>query len=393
MWGDMPFLMVQNADAECSYSQNFCFGERIRSFVKLDLQSMTTSQIPLHVTVEAGETLLLFPAEDEIADQVEYKETVFSLQNADVSFRNNYLTMDMVRYSFDGEHYSLPYPCRGLFQKLLWERYEGDLYLKYDFTVRDLPEQISLLAETCSVGEQWFNGKPLTVTPKGEPINHTWQADITDLIRLGENDYTVKIHWHQNEQVYYALFGENVTESLKNCIVYDSELEAVYLSGKFGVYSDKPFADDGQYTFGEDFYIGKAPEKVTEPVTEGFPFFRGRLSVCQKVSFEEDVTHLRLNGTYQSADVHINGQYAGKLLFDRVLDIRPYKKDGENEISVDYIISNRNLLGPHHYIDKSCRSSVGPYVWELTNDWVKDEKSGYRSSYEFIKLCANAKQN
>ena len=230
---------------------------------------------------------------------------------------------------------------------------------------------------------------PLTLTQRGSAIDHTWQADITNQIRLGTNDYTVKVHWHQNEQVYYALFGENVTESLKNCLVYDSHLEAVYLSGKFGVYSDKPFTDDGQYIFGEDFYIGKAPKKVTEPVTDGFPFFRGTLSASQKVLLEAGVTHLRLSGTHQSATVHINGQDAGKLLFDRVLDIRPYRKDGENEITVDYIISNRNLLGPHHYIDKSSRWSVGPYVWDLTNDWVMDEKSGYRSSYEFLKLCAD----
>ena len=67
--------------------------------------------------------------------------------------------------------------------------------------------------------------------------------------------------------------------------------------------------------------------------------------------------------------------------------IFPYKF-GEIE-DVDYIISNRNLLGPHHYIDKSSRNAVGPYVWELSNAWVKDEKTGYRSNYEFIKLCAN----
>ena len=382
-------LMVQNADGKQAYTQTFRLGEEIRSFMKLDLQDLSVTQVPLTVKVEAGETLLLIPSTEPFTAKPTYKEVSFTLNQANVSFSDNYLTLDMVRYSVDGVHYSHPYPCRGLFQKLLWERYEGDLYLKYDFTVREVPEQITLLAETCSVGEQWFNGKPLTVTPKGEPTDHTWQADVTSLIRPGENDYTVKIHWHQNEQVYYALFGENVTESLKNCIVYDSDLEAVYLSGKFGVYSDQSFTDDGEYTFGEDFYIGKVPQKVTEPVTEGFPFFRGRLTVCQMVSFDEDVTHLRLNGTYQSADVHMNGQYAGKLLFDRVLDIRPYKKDGENEIRVDYIISNRNLLGPHHYIDKSSRNAVGPYVWELTNAWVKDEKTGYRSSYELLKLCAS----
>ena len=388
-WNGISLLMVQNADEQKAYSQTFKLGKEIQSFMKVDLQSMSVSKVPLTVEVEAGETVLLIPSTEPMALQQVCKEVSFTLRQAEVSFSDNYLTMDMVRYSYDGKNFSHPYPCRGLFQKLLWERYEGDLYLKYDFTVRELPEQISLLAETCSVGEQWLNGKHLAVAPKGKAIDHTWQADITDLVHQGENDYTVKIHWHQNEQVYYALFGENVTESLKNCIVYDSELEAVYLCGKFGVYSDKTFVDDGKYTFGEEFYIGKTPKIVTEPVTDGFPFFRGTLSVSQKVLFEAGVTHLRLNGTYQSADVHINGQYAGKLLFDRVLDIRPYKKDGENEITVDYIISNRNLLGPHHYVDKSSRCSVGPYVWELTNDWVKDEKSGYRSSYEFLKLCAS----
>lgn len=389
MWEDTPFLMVQNADAERSYSQSFSFGEPIRSFVKLDLQSMTTSQISLNVTVEAGETLLLFPVKEEMENQHVRKDAVFFLQNADVSFGDNYLTLDMVRYSFDGKNFSHPYPCRGLFQKLLWERYEGELYLRYDFLIRELPEHMSVLAETCSVGEQWLNGKSLKMMQKGQAIDHIWQAEITNLVQPGDNHYTVKIHWHQNEQVYYALFGENVTESLRNCIVYDSELEAIYLCGDFGVYSDKPLVDDEEYAFGEDFYIGKIPRKVTEPTKEGFPFFRGALTVTQKLWFEEGVTHLRVNGTYQSAEVYINGKFAGKLLFDRVLNVEQFVHPGGNDVRIVFVISNRNLLGPHHYIDKSSRYSVGPYVWELTNDWVKDEKAGYRSSYELIKLCAN----
>ena len=387
-WQSVPLLMVQNADGEKAYSQTFRFGEDVRSFVKLDLQTLSVTQVPLHIKVEPGETLLLFPSAEPLQSCQNRKEVDFVLNQADVSFAQNFLTLDMVRYSLDGKTYSHPYPCRGLFQKLLWERYEGELYLKYDFTVRDLPEQMSLIAESCSVGEQWFNGEKLTFSQKGAPIERAWQADITDLVHTGENDYTVKIHWHQNEQVYYALFGENVTESLKNCIVYDSELEAVYLCGKFGVYTDSPFQDDGTYIFGQDFYIGKTPQKVTEPVTDGFPFFRGKLSTSQTMVIKEGVTHLRVNGTYQSADVRINGHPAGRLLFDQALDIRPYMIDGVNDIKIDFTISNRNLLGPHHYIDKSSRQSVGPYVWELTNDWVKDEKTGYRSSYEFIKLCA-----
>ncbi len=389
LWEDTPFIMVQNADAEHACTREFYLGEDIRSFVKLDLQSLSTTQVPLKVTAEAGETLVLFPSREEMTCQPQRKEAVFSLHNGAVSYTDNYMTLDTVRFSYDGKEFSHPYPCRGLFQKLLWERYEGPLYLKYEFTVREKPEKMALLAESCSVGTQWLNGQALQMQPRGRSYDHTWQADISHLIQIGRNDYTVMVHWHQNEQVYYALFGESVTESLKNCIVYDSELEAVYLTGSFGVYSDAPFTDDGEYTFAEGFYIGKAPQRVTEPVRDGFPFFRGELTVCQKVCFEEGVTHLRVNGTFQSAKVWVNGKYAGALLLDRVLEVAQLVRPGDNEMRIAFTVSNRNLLGPHHYTDKSCRTSVGPYVWELTNDWVKDEKAGYRSSYELLKLCAD----
>ena len=388
LWNDIPVLVIQNDDAGKAYTQSFSFDEDIHSFMKLDLQTMQSEQVPLTITVEPGETLVLFPDRQRIEKMSPKKEAVFALQNAQVSFADNYLTLDMVCYSYDGKVFSHPYPCRGLFQKLLWERYEGPLYLKYDFAVKEMPGKIRVLAETGSIGEQWLNGVPLQMSMMGQPLDHTWQADISQLIRVGQNDYTVKLNWHQNEQVYYAMFGENVTESLRNCIVYDSELEPIYLSGDFGVYTDMPFIEDGEYVFGEAFYIAKTPQKVTEPTCEGFPFFRGILSVSQNVNFEEGVTHLRLNGTYQSAKVQINGKLAGTLLFDRVIEIRDFIKPEENNIQIDFIISNRNLLGPHHLEDQSSRQGVNPRSWELTNEWLKDEKTGYRKSYELLKLGA-----
>ena len=58
-------------------------------------------------------------------------------------------------------------------------------------------------------------------------------------------------------------------------------------------------------------------------------------------------------------------------------------------MQIDFTISNRNLLGPHHCTDiHNCYGS-NPFAWELSNDWVKDEKNGYRSSYELLKLCAD----
>ena len=137
----------------------------------------------------------------------------------------------------------------------------------------------------------------------------------------------------------------------------------MYLAGQFGVYSDQPYEDDPQddrYFFGQHFYVGKLPEAVTEPSTDGLPFFRGKLTVSQDVEWADEVTHLRVEGSYSMATVRINGQEAGELFFDRVLDIRPFKQPGINRVEVDFLMSNRNLLGPHHCANRGARYSVSP---------------------------------
>ena len=81
------------------------------------------------------------------------------------------------------------------------------------------------------------------------------------------------MYWHQTEETYYALFGENVTESLRNCIVYDTEIESVYLAGKFGVYSHDEFeVYDRESVCAGNFYSGEVPQRVSEITTGGFPF-------------------------------------------------------------------------------------------------------------------------
>ncbi|MBQ3132781.1 MAG: helix-turn-helix domain-containing protein [Clostridia bacterium] len=387
--GDAPFLLVQNSSPDECFDQTFRFDDSVQSLMKLDLCTMQTEQVPLSLHIAAGETLVLFPSGQPMSKRREIYETAFRLQDATVRFDANYLPIDKVRYSTDGQNWSHLYPCRGLFHKLLQERYEGDLYLKYEFEMRELPQEIKLLAEEDSTGEQWVNGHPIVFTEQAEIESHMWMTDIAEYVQLGKNDYTVKLNWYQSEQVYYVLFGKGVTEGLKNCLVYDRELEPVILAGHFGVYSDQEYQNDShdsRYVFGDKFYIGAPPVTVTEPVTDGLPFFRGKLTISQDVSWTEDVTHLRFNGTFQSAYIRINGQDAGTLLFDRSVNIRPYKQPGLNRVEIDFIISNRNLLGPHHNNTVLARHAVSPATWELGATWDDNRNPFYRENYEFLKL-------
>lgn len=128
-----------------------------------------------------------------------------------------------------------------------------------------------------------MNGHSIRFAAEWEEDTSFLLADISKYVQLGVNSYEVNMDWHQGEDTYYALFGENVTETLKNCIAYESEIEAVYLKGKFGVYSDSSFErHDKQTLCGSGFYIGRVPEQVSDLVTDGFPFLRNKVKLTQK---------------------------------------------------------------------------------------------------------------
>ena len=382
------FMFLMNSSQTQAQSQCFNFDDTVNSFKRLDLITLEEKSLPLEITLEPCESAVLFLDDAVVERNANCFEHTFCLDNAEVCEASNKLIVDYVRYSKDGINFSEKYPCPGLFAKLLEERYKGEIYFKYEFEIKSVPQIIKLAVENCNALEQWLNGKSFTFDMSSEIEKNILISDIADLVKIGINEYVVKTDWYQNDMVYYALFGENVTESLRNCLVYDSELEAIYLSGDFGVYSKNEYIDSVAegYVFGDDFYIDTLPKRVTEPVTEGFPFLSGKLKLKQNVLLNSKNTKLRFKGSWQILYVTVNGEYAGKLIYDRVLDISNFAVVGENIVEVEFIISNRNLLGPHHLIGSGCLKTVSPYSFELTNSWVDGKSEKYVDRYALLKL-------
>ncbi len=343
-----PFVYVQNASGTQSYKQTLHFGEQVQSFEKLDLVTLEREQIGLEVTLEPNEGVLLFPSDKPCQKQKPLEEYTMTFDHAKVKFDTNFMLVDRVRYSKDGVQYSDSILCQQLFEKLLEQRYEGKLYVRYEFEVEKVPSRLVVLAEKSKAEQITVNGKMLHFHEVCEEEHILQKADITSMVHTGINAYEVVMNWHQTEETYYALFGENVTDCMRHCLTYDSELEAIYLAGNFGVYShgDFIFADDGVTVLGKDFYIGEAPQYVKEPTVEGLPFFRGKLTLSQTVVLPQSATILNVAGGYTTAKIRVNGQEAGTLYFDRKIDISDYAKQGENEIEITFILGNRNLLGP-----------------------------------------------
>lgn len=365
------YLYVMNSSACDTQSQTFCFKSNGKE---------------MSVTLKPGEDAMLCAAE-EAQVKKELTPYVMRFVDADIAVKENYLVVDYVRYSKDGKEYSKPWPIAALFNKLLQEQYCGELFLRYEFEIGTLPEKIYLRTEKSNDIAAWLNGNSLIDVLPGED-DYILYYDVADCVRIGVNDYTVKVNWYEDDNVFFALFGENVTESLKNCIVYDTELQPIELVGEFGVYSKTGYVSDEDTRFvqGEAFYIGELPKRIhQEPVTEGFPFLAGDMVLKQKVVFDTTDILLQVEGEYHMAFVKVNGLDAGTLFFDTELDISHVAKEGENDIEIRFVLSNRNRMGPHHIMAIG-RDSVSPWSFELSGAWEEDTSKYYYPQFDFVKF-------
>lgn len=345
-----PFLYVMNSSKNRSYTQTFWCGDKVRSFVRMDLSDMTEEQVSLTVTLKPGEDALLFFCDRKAPEKKTLMPFPLVFDRAAVRVQENYMMVDKIYYSKDGKEWSKQLPWEYVFSKLIEEKYQGEMFFRYDFEVKVLPEKIYLRTEKSRDIAAWFNGELLsgTLPAEAEYVN---LYDVAPLIRKGINSYVVQVDWYEHERVHYAWFGENVTESIRNCLVYDTELQPIELAGTFGVYSADGYAADpenGDFVRADDFYIGDMPTCVSDPCVEGFPFFAGEMVLRQRVTFKCKDILLQVEGDYQTACVKVNGRPAGKLLFEKEVDISNVAVAGENEVEVRLILSNRNRMGQHH---------------------------------------------
>ncbi len=388
---EKAFLFVMNASAEETFSQTFVLGDKIKSFEAVDLLKGKKRKMPLTITVPANGSLLLWPSQEAFCENkcesMQQKKEIFKLQfqDAAVSFENNFLPVDVVRFSLDGINFSKPMLRNQLFDKLLKERYEGKLWVAYDFEIQEVPEKLMLLAEKGDKHEFSVNGRSVYFQKSCEEERALWMADISDYVQKGMNSCSMMLTWHQSQDTYYALFGEDVTESLKNCIAYDSEIESIYLAGKFGVYSHEKFESyDEETVGGSHFYIGAVPESVKEPTMDGLPFFRGKLILSEDVFWKTSNINLDIRGRYLTAKVWVNGNMAEELLFEKQVDVSQYAKEGKNHIEVEFTIGNRNLLGPFHTSRKE--EFTYPTMFDAYDLPVSDTGYERYKLYRFYRL-------
>ena len=296
---------------------------------------------------------------------------------------DNFIILDNVQYSKDGVNYTNSMNYMAAMMKLIENKYNGDIYLKYNVNIKDIPSHCAALIEDTRTQEVRVNGK--LVEKVGTVLEKDlWKFDIAKALKEGINEIIVKINFFEQDIVHYALFGENVTESIKNCLAYDTTIEAIYLMGDFGIYGD---LEEHEKTYvGDNFYIGKQQSNVKTLIEDGYPFFRGNISLEKEVELDDTNFEFVYPNRFQTIDLYVNDKFVDRLMFNNKVDISKFVKKGKNKIRLDMVISNRNLLGPHHLHEEEC-TGVGPYSFELVGLWDENGQSKYcLKRYSFVKV-------
>lgn len=319
--------------------------------------------------------------------------TVWELGECD----ENALTLDYCDYSFDGQLQGTNQPVLNVQEKACQLERPVEVELLFRFQVERVPEKPAFLVlETPEKFTVSLNGHSVDTTPAG----FYWDTSFQKLplpakaLAAGENELRLTVHFTQSEEVYRNLRNALEFETEKNKLAYDTELEAVYLVGDFGVKAaDAPEQLERRgVRYAGPFTVTEKPERLSlgDITEQGFPFFAGRMTLCQRVRLTADECAGRSLRFACRCDtvtrVRVNGREAGTVFW------QPYEvsldgllQEGENVIEIEIVGNLRNLLGPHHL---KCGEDYGVCPSSFYADspvWCGGKNSQWDDRYCFVR--------
>ena len=341
------------------------------NYKALDLETLTVKDIANECVLPKCGSLILI--KDETAKEVIATPSVENVTKnftvADIT--DNYLVLDHAQYSFDGKEYSKVYSVAHLFDKLLRADYKGKLFVKHTFTANDVMP-LKLVME----GEKY-----LSVTVNGNAFSFCEsefdfkfiEGDISAFVKRGENEIVYELDYYQHEGVHFALYDPLATESLRNCLYYDTHIENIYLKGAFTL--------DDKLTLSARTTM---PVITAELYKHGYPFFKGAVTLQGEYDYDGAGTRtLALKGRFAMVDVCINGKKCN-ITMDIEKDVTEYLQKGKNTITLRVRSSLRNLFGPHHLAHSPEPMGVGPTSFTFRGAWTDEGCEYYTDNYNLV---------
>ncbi len=302
----------------------------------------------------------------------------------------NALTLDVCDIWVDGELVAEQEHISVVQKRCLDRGRAVDLTLR--FTVEVAPDysggDLHLVVERPETFDISVNGETVAQQDQGYYRDKSFRKiPISGMLRPGTNAITLHTLFQQSPQVYENLERAQVFEAEKNKLTYDSEIEAIYLIGAFGVRTPGTFEAMPRKAlcYSGPFVLGAVPERapIEDLTRHGLPFFNGRVRLTRHITLGNDAAQKRCfrfeEAMAQIVKLTVNGEDVREWLW------RPFQADltgllraGDNELCIELTNGLRNLLGPHHLPEgESYAVHPGlffkePNVWGHVPHWNED---------------------
>lgn len=378
-----------------------CCGLGRMNILTLDTSALRGKTIgdetEVYLDIRANESMVLYEydAPDMISPEIASSVDCIRLTGDFVAQipSENMLTLDRAYMSFDGENYTELRPIERIRDNLLSERYRGEVTLVFPFYIKDIPSRLEVVTEPIGTDKISVNGFDLKMGDGIPRLDRSFiTTNISEYLKVGENLIEIKINYWQDDYVYYVLYG-GASETFRNCLNFDTEIENIYLFGDFALDMEKDkFVSESnnsmRYFSDEPIWLIKPKDtlNVENIVTDGYPFYCGELTFTTNLDYKcGDPTILRITGRYATAQVEVNGKKTAKLIMSEYADLSEYLLEGENTITVTLRNNYRNLLGPHHQREGEILS-VGPKRFSFETEWMDDKiPTDFEPCYSFVR--------
>lgn len=292
----------------------------------------------------------------------------------------NSLTLDYCDLIVNGETVFENTPVSDVQEKLCSYGKAVNAKIVFRFAVKELSfGTCQLMIETPEIFDISVNRSKVEKIITGYKHDPCFEIiDIYKYLKKGENEICLSCDFVQSKAVYKALEDIKVFESVKNSLTYDTEIEAVYLTGDFGVFTDNgfEFIERGAVRTKGGFFLDKAPVTVTEGCleTQGYPFFAGSITLSKKIVLSSDEAKTAVINFSKLpsivTDVCVNSAPVGKIMWKPYgVNVSEFAREGENEIKITLTGSLRNLLGPFHLDEGETHTALPFYFFHKTEVW------------------------
>ena len=301
----------------------------------------------------------------------------------------NAFTLDYCDYYFDGELQGKNAYVLNITQRACALERKVNIHQDYFVNVKEVPEKIHLVCETPHIFKITINGNEIEKNICGSFVDKSFKRiDVAAYIKKGTNTISFDCEFEQSPEVYENIKKAYLFESERNKLVYDMEIEPVYLVGDFSANTNGEWTEleknAERYKGMFEISVPKRKLNLADIHKQGYPFFCGELKLEGEIDIPSENSVLTLNTCGINAVRVEVGDVCQTIFTPGKLSLASLK--GKHPIKLTLINNLRNLLGPHHLEEGECQHVSPLAFYHEKCVWNHRRPKEWNHDYCFVKM-------